>query len=190
MISSQVNAKEVTTYGETNGEETVAQIQESGLRERTYSWEDPVKSAELGRKLSGLEYMQQLANGEIPAAPIAHTLGFKITSVEKGKVLFEIEPKEFHYNPIGSMHGGVISTVLDSVLGCTVHSTLAKGVGYTSLELKVSFIRPIFVKTGTVYAEAKVLAMGRTTAFAEGSLKDKRGRILATATTTCALFRS
>ncbi|WP_026928092.1 PaaI family thioesterase [Granulicoccus phenolivorans] len=133
---------------------------------------------------SGLAHLQAMAAGEIPAPPISAHIGLGIVSVTEGDVVMTAEPHESHYNPIGSVHGGFFAILLDSVCGCAVHSTLPAGVGYTTLELKVSFLRGITADTGTVTAHGWVTKPGRSAAFAEGDIRDSDGRVLATASST------
>jgi uncharacterized protein (TIGR00369 family) len=157
-------------------------------RERTTTWDDPAISAGRVGRDSGLEMLEAVRDGRLPAAPIAATVGFVLTQVEEGRVVFTLEPAEHHYNPIGSVHGGVHATLLDSAAGCAVHSTLPAGSGYTSIDLSVKFLRGITVATGTVTCEGRVVNRGRRLALAEASLTDPAGRLLATATSSCLIF--
>jgi uncharacterized protein (TIGR00369 family) len=158
-------------------------------RERTIAWDDPVAAAARGKGLSGLEYMSAIAAGEIPPPPIAVLLGFELAEVEEGRAVFAVMPQEFHYNPIGVVHGGLAATLLDSAMGCAVHSTLPAGVGYTTLEFKVNFARPITGDTGRVVCEGTLIHRGRTVATAEGRvIAEDTGKLLAHGTTTCLLF--
>jgi uncharacterized protein (TIGR00369 family) len=143
---------------------------------------------EVAASMSGLDLLQGIVSGRLPAPPIAQLLGFDLTEVEKGRAVFEGAPALPHYNPLGSVHGGYAATLLDSCMACAVHSTLPKGVGYTTLEFKISFIRALTVDTGRVRAEGKAISGGRRVATAEGRLIDARGRLLAHATTTCLVF--
>ena len=158
-------------------------------RERTYSWGDPGESAAAARTSAGLEVMQAMARGELPAPPIIATLGFRLDSVEAGRVQFSFEPAEYHYNPIGSVHGGVYATLLDSATGCAVHSMLPAGVGYTSLDLTVKFLRAVTVDTGRVRCTGTVTHLGGRTALAEARLVDGADRLLATAISSILLIR-
>ena len=143
-----------------------------------------------GREMSGLEHMQALIAGEIPPPPIAELMGFTLVSVEEGRALFRGEPGEQHLNPIGSVHGGFAATLLDSALGCAVHTTLPAGIGYTTLELSVNLVRGITPATGPVLSEGHVLHLGRRTATAEAQLKaEDGGALLAHAKTTCLILR-
>src|SRR3954471_20946069 len=154
-------------------------------RERTIAWDDPAAAAARGKGLSGLEYMHAIAAGEIPPPPIAVLLGFELAEVEEGRAVFAVTPQEFHYNPIGVVHGGLAATLLDSAMGCAVHSTLEPGVGYTTLELKVNYVRAITRETGRVVCEATVVHRGGTIATAEGRLvAEATGKLLAHGTTT------
>jgi uncharacterized protein (TIGR00369 family) len=158
-------------------------------RTRTIEWQDPVDGAQRGMRMSGLEYMHALIAGEIPPPPIALSLGFTLAEVGEGRAVFTMEPAEFHYNPIGVVHGGVAATLLDSAMGCALHTTLPAGVGYTTLELKLNYLRPMTRDTGPVRAEAAILNAGRTTALVEARLVDSRGKLLAHATSTCMILR-
>jgi uncharacterized protein (TIGR00369 family) len=162
----------------------------SDSRSRTFTWQDPLLGAQAARTLSGLDYLQAMSRGELPFPPIMAALGFdqRPPEVEAGKVTFFLEPQEYHYNPIGSVHGGVFATLLDSAMGCAVHSLLPLGVGYTTLELKVNFIRPLSVQTGLVSCVGTVLSQTRQVATAEGRLVDASGKLYAHATTTCLLL--
>ena len=141
------------------------------------------------RPLSGLEFMKALSEGRFPRPPIANLLDFQPVEVEPGRAVFTATPGEEHYNPLGSVHGGYISTLLDSCMGCAVHTRLGPGQGYTSLELKVNFVRRVAADAGPVRAEGKVIHVGGQIATAEGRLLDGNGRLLAHGTTTCLIFR-
>nr|WSY57300.1 PaaI family thioesterase [Streptomyces sp. NBC_00886] len=157
-------------------------------RSRTYEWEDPGVSAAAVGRTTGLEFLQEVIGGRLPAPPIGATLNFAADEVEYGRVVFSLIPGEEHYNPIGSVHGGVYATLLDSAAGCAVQSTLPQGMGYTSLDLTVKFLRPITVDTGRVRAVGTVLNGGRRTALAQAELFDEKDRLLAHATSSCLLF--
>jgi uncharacterized protein (TIGR00369 family) len=158
-------------------------------RERTIAWQDPMVAATSARGLSGLEYMRAIASGEIPPPPIAVLLGFELVEIEEGRAVFAVTPEEFHYNPIGVVHGGLAATLLDSAMGCAVHSTLPAGTGYTTLEVKVNFARPITRETGRVRCEGTLIHGGRSVATADGRvIAEDTGKLLAHGTTTCMLF--
>jgi uncharacterized protein (TIGR00369 family) len=158
-------------------------------RTRTITWEDPRAAAEAGRKLSGLEYLQGIVEGSLPRPPIGALMNFTITELGEGRAVFTAEPAEYHYNPIGVVHGGLAATLLDSAMGCAVHSTLPAGAGYTTLEVKVNFVRPITIETGLVRCEGRVIYVGGRTATADGRITDESGKLYAHATTTCIIFR-
>jgi len=158
-------------------------------RTRTLTWQDPLPSALAGRGMSGLEYMNAIRDGDVPPPPIAVTMNFGIVELEQGRAVFEGEPGEEHYNPIGVVHGGYASTLLDSALGCAVHTTLPEGVGYTSQTLEIKFLRPITRDTGPVRAEAEVVHRGRRQATVDARLTAaETGKLLATGTSTCLIL--
>jgi len=138
--------------------------------------------------MSGLEYMQALADGVAPPPPILHLMNMTLVSVEAGRVSFECQPDESHYNPIGAVHGGFACTVLDSVAGCAVQSTLPHGFGYTSLEIKVNYLAGLSTTTGPLIATGTVTKPGKRVAFAEGTLTDSSGKLVATASSTLLVF--
>ena len=158
-------------------------------RERSYTWGDPMVSAGEVMTSAGIDVLRGIAEGRLPAAPIARTLGMGLESVEPGKVVFTLEPAEFHYNPIGSVHGGVYATILDSAAGCAVHSMLPAGVGYTSLDLTVKFLRAMTTATGAVRCTGTVTHLGGRTALAEARLTDGSDKLLATATSSVLIIR-
>jgi uncharacterized protein (TIGR00369 family) len=158
-------------------------------RTRVITWEDPTTAVQTGKTVSGLAYLQALQSGELPPPPIAVLLGMWISEVSEGRAVFALEPAEYHYNPLGTMHGGVMATVLDSSLGCVVQSVLPAGTGYTTLELKVNYLRPVTSKTSTLYCEGKIIHVGGRIATAEARLADKEGKLYAHGTTTCMIFR-
>jgi uncharacterized protein (TIGR00369 family) len=161
----------------------------TSARSITVHWEDPRRLGEAARGLTGLEFLQKIAAGELPPPPIASLLNFELVELSEGHAIFAVEPKEYHYNPIGVVHGGLAATLLDSAMGCAVHSMLPAGAGYTTLEIKVNFVRPIKADTGRIRAEAKLIHLGGRTATAEGSVFDEAGKLYAHATTTCLILR-
>ena len=140
------------------------------------------------RELTGLQFVEGLANGTLPLNQMARTLGYDVVEAEKGRVVLAAEPNESHFNPWGTIHGGLAATLLDSCMGLAIHSTTDRGVGSTTLEFKISFIRPITAETGLIRAEGKVLSSGRRAGTAEGRVTDGNGRLLAHGTTTCLIF--
>ncbi|HTD04423.1 PaaI family thioesterase [Undibacterium sp.] len=147
-----------------------------------------VSTQEQMKSRSGFEFLQAIINGELPAAPIAQTLGFIIVDGEPGRIVFQGRPGKEHYNPLGSVHGGYFCTLLDSAVGCAVQSVLPKGVGYTTLEIKVNMIRALTDQAGPVRAEGKVIQVGSRVGTAEGRIIDANGKLYAHATTTCLIF--
>src|SRR4051794_1817104 len=158
-------------------------------RTRTFSWADPLITARAAGSLNGLEAIRAIMDGELPPPPIASLLDFEITHVERGHVIFALEPAEWMYNPIGSVHGGVASTLLDSALGCSVHTVLDAGVSYTTSDLHVRFVRPMRADTGRVLADCHVVHVGRRMATAEGKLyAEQDGTLFAHGTTSCLIL--
>jgi uncharacterized protein (TIGR00369 family) len=137
---------------------------------------------------SGLEFLTDMVNGKIPQAPMCATLGFHLVEASEGFAAFEGLPEFRHYNPIGTVHGGLAATLLDSALGCAVFSTMARGESWTTLELKLNLVRPISKDTGEIRAEGRIVHRGRTVATADGTLKDRAGKLYAHASTTCMVF--
>jgi uncharacterized protein (TIGR00369 family) len=140
------------------------------------------------RECTGLELFQKMIAGEIPRPPIFETLGYCLIEVEKGRVVFQGTPQHRHYNPIGSVHGGFHATLLDSCVACAIHTTLDPGQGYTTIELKVNYIRALTDRVGPVRAEGRVIHAGKQIGTAEGKLVDADGKLYAHATTTCLIF--
>jgi uncharacterized protein (TIGR00369 family) len=157
-------------------------------RTRTVTWYDPHAAAAAGRTLPGLDYLRAIAARELPGAPIAALMGTRPVLVEPGRVVFTCTPDESAYNPIGVVHGGLVCTLLDSVIGCAVHSTLAAGIGYTSTSLTVNYLRAVTADSGELRAEGVVTKPGRRMAFADGTVRDSEGRLVATATGSCLVF--
>jgi uncharacterized protein (TIGR00369 family) len=151
------------------------------VREKTITWEDPMATAAAGATLPGIDFMRRVAAGEIPAPPIARLMGFDIGEVGEGEVTFVGTPDESVYNPIGMVHGGYVCTMLDSALGCAVHTTLPAGVAYTSIEIKVNYLRPVHADAGELRVRGWVTKPGRRVAFADGDVRDASGKVLATA---------
>ena len=158
------------------------------LREKTIRWADPIATAKALRGRSGMDVLSALETGEVPPPPIMNLFGFEADTVEVGKVSFSVIPDESHFNLLGMVHGGVMATLLDTVMGCAVHTTLTAGRGYTTLNIGVSYIRPITLKTGKVFAEGTIVHTGRTTAIATGRVIDSDGKLYATGETTCLVF--
>jgi uncharacterized protein (TIGR00369 family) len=167
----------------------VTQPTSAAARSRTFTWADPFATARALAELPGLEAMRRIAAGELPPPPVASLLDFEIDLVEPGRVIFAFTPAEWAYNPIGSVHGGIIATLLDSALACAVHTTLAAGQAYTTTDLHVRYVRPISAGSGRVLAEGNVVHVGRRLATAEGRLyAEEGGKLFATATTSCSVI--
>jgi uncharacterized protein (TIGR00369 family) len=144
--------------------------------------------ADMQKDMSGLEFVRGLAEGTLPLNTIARTLGYDITEAESGRVVVMAEPRDIHLNPAGTVHGGLAATMLDSCMGLAIQSTLDKGVGSTTLEFKISFVRPITPETGPIRAEGTVINRGRRIGIADGRVTDGKGRLLVHGTTTCLIF--
>ena len=154
-------------------------------RTRTYTWDDPMKTAARFTAQGGLEALQGVIAGTEPQPPIAQTMNFELVEVGERRAVFAMTPAEYHYNPIGVVHGGVAATLLDSAMGCAVNASLPAGTAYTTLEIKVNYLRPLTMTTGPIRAEGTVVHLGRRMAVAEGRLTDADGKLYATASTTC-----
>lgn len=154
-------------------------------RSRLIRWEDPLVAARQGLQLSGLEALRAVQRGDISRPPIAELMGIGGGSVEEGMVTLSAEPGEFHYSNTGAAHGGFAATLLDSVMYLAVHSTLPQGVFASTLEIKVNYVRPVSVETGTVLGQGTIVHRGRQLATAEGQLRDAAGKLLAHGSTTC-----
>jgi len=142
------------------------------------------------KEMSGLEFVQGLADGSLPLNTMARTLGYDVVAAEKGRVVVAVEPSDAHLNPAGTVHGGLTAILLDSAMGLAIQSTLEKGFAQTTVEFKISLIRPITPETGRITAEGRVLNCGRRVGTAEGRLTDGNGRLLAHGTTTCLIFEA
>jgi uncharacterized protein (TIGR00369 family) len=147
-----------------------------------------VPSLEQLKSMSGIDFLRAIVAGKLPAPPIADTLGFAITEVQEGFVRFEMTPEFKHYNPIGMVHGGVAATLLDSCMSCAVQTHAPAGTGYTTLEIKINFVRALTDKTGPIRAEGRTLYVGRRSGTAEGKILDANGTLYAHGTTTCMMF--
>jgi uncharacterized protein (TIGR00369 family) len=158
------------------------------VRTRTYTWTDPAPTIAAMAGLPGIELLSAIGRGELPPPPVMRTLGFEPVEVGDGWITFAMTPAEMHYNPLGSVHGGVLATLLDSAAGCAVHSVLPAGTGYTSLDLTAKYLRPVTAQTGRIIVRGTVLSRGSRTALAEARLTDSRDRLLAYASSSCLIF--
>lgn len=177
------------TAGALNGSALEASSPDASARARSYAWDDPAISAAAAKEQDGTAFLQAILDGTLPAAPIARTLAFAPVSVDPGTVVFEFTPAEFHYNPIGSVHGGMISTLCDSACGCAVQSLLPAGTYYTSLDLSVKFLRPVSAGAGPLTCTGTVTHLGGRSALAEARLTGSDGKLYALATSSCMIFR-
>jgi uncharacterized protein (TIGR00369 family) len=159
-------------------------------RSRTFEWDEATAFWHRAQGKSGLELLRMAIAGELPPPPMARLMDIRLTQIEKGKAIFTGTPQEFHYNPLGTVHGGYGATLLDSAMGCAVHSTLDAGDIYTTLEFKINFMRALTHDTGEVKGIGTVINATRTTAVAEGRIEDASGKLYAFATTTCVRRRA
>ena len=157
-------------------------------RTRTIEWHDPMQTAAGVHGKTGLQFLQAMVAGEIAVPPIMQTLAYTLTAVDQGFARFECEPAEFHYNPIGVVHGGLACTLLDSAMGCAVMTTLDEKSAYTTVQLNVNLTRGITVNTGRLIAESRIVQRGARIAVADGKLIDAKGTLFAHSTTTCMIM--
>ncbi|NUU06705.1 PaaI family thioesterase [Leifsonia sp. C5G2] len=157
-------------------------------RIRTVTWEDPAPGVARMPTMTGLEYLRSMIRGELPQPPIAELMRMTLVAADPGTATFVCEPDESHYNPIGTVHGGFLCTVLDSALGCAVQTTLAQGQGYTSIEINVNYLRPVYAHSGTLTCTATVSKPGSRVAFADAVIADATGKPVATATGSLLVF--
>jgi len=163
-------------------------VEQEPQRQRRIVWDDPAPIAAAARTMSGLKLFQAMVEGRVALPAIMHLVGMTFATVEEGHIAMDLTPGEHHYNPLGSVHGGIIATALDGVMGASVHSTLPVGRAYTTLEIKVNYVRAVTVSSGVLRADARVIHPGRQVATAEAKLEDSAGRLYAHGTTTCLVF--
>lgn len=142
------------------------------------------------RQLTGLEYMRQVMTGEVPPSGMGQLMNFNLVEVSEGHAVFTIQPDERHYNGLGIAHGGLAATLLDSATGCAINTMMPAGKIFTTLEMKINYVRPMTREIGEVRCEANVIHVGGRTATAEGRIVDRNGKLYAHGTATCMLFRS
>jgi uncharacterized protein (TIGR00369 family) len=157
-------------------------------RSKTVSWHSPGPSTARGLAMPGLHYLQAMVDGELPPPPISGLMDFALVAVDHGRVVFTCRPDESAYNPIGAVHGGLVCTLLDSVAGCALHSTLPAGKGYTSIEIKVNYLKAVRLDSGLLTATGTVVKAGSRVGFTEGVVTDGRGTTIATASSTLLVF--
>jgi uncharacterized protein (TIGR00369 family) len=159
-------------------------MSDAAPRSRSFEWVDPLATAERVVGMSGLEYMHAVRDGSAPWPPMGVLMNFAMVEAERGRVVITCTPGEEHYNPLGIIHGGLLCTLLDTVIGCATHTTLEQGTGYTSIELKVSYLRPVTLDTGPLTGTGTVTKDGRRVVFAEGTVADGEGNLVATASSS------
>jgi uncharacterized protein (TIGR00369 family) len=170
-----------------SAEESLRTVTDSS-RSRVVSWADPRPGTEAGLAMAGVDYLRAIVAGELAAAPISRLMQFDLTEAEPGRVTFVCRPDESMYNPIGAVHGGLMCTLLDSAAGCALHSVLPPGKGYTSVEIKVSYLKAVRADTGDLVATGTVVKSGARVGFTEATITDRAGVLLATATSTLLVF--
>ena len=163
--------------------------EKSNVRTRAYSWGDTKSAAAGAMKMSGKDYLTAIMNGTAPAAPMADTLDFRLAIVEDGRIVFVCTPSEFHYNPIGSVHGGLAATLIDSATGCAVHSTLPPGTGYVTVNFSVDLIKGIGDDSGELRCEGRIVRSGGRIAVADAEVKGADGTLYARGSATCLILR-
>lgn len=157
-------------------------------RQRSYAWEDPAELAAAGMEMAGLDYLRAMCDGQLPHPPICATIGFRFVEFDEGRAVMELQPGEHQYNPIGTIHGSVIVALLDSVAGSAVHTMLPPGVGYTTVSITTTFLRPVTAESGPLRAEGTLIRAGRRTALAEARLQDADGALHGHATANCMIL--
>ena len=162
----------------------------SDNRSLNITWQDPAIVAKAAFSMKGVDFLQKIASGELPLPPIMELIDMRSAEASEGKAAFTCEPDERHYSAIGMVHGGITATLLDTALGCAIHTTLPVGVGYATLELHINYVRPITLETGVIRSEGEVIHVGRTIATAQARIVDADGKLYAHATTTCMILRS
>ncbi|MEQ9641322.1 MAG: PaaI family thioesterase [Alphaproteobacteria bacterium] len=158
-------------------------------RRRVVEWAEPGAKAADGLAMGGLAYLRAMANGEVEVAAIGRLMDFTVKSVEEGRVVFAVEPAEFHCNPLGAVHGGLAATLIDSASGCAIHTLLPPGVGFTTIDLTTNFVRPMTPGMGEVTCEGTVIHLGRTVGRSEAKLVGPDGKLIAYGHSTCHILR-
>lgn len=166
----------------------MAGVETLSERQRVTTWQDPAATAEQGLRLAGIDYLRGMIDGTLPHPPICATIGFRVAEVEPGRCVIALEPGEHQMNPLGTVHGSVIVSAIDSAAGNAVHSTLPAGVGYTTVDLTTTFLKAVRPGTGTLYCEGLLIQGGRRVALAEARLRDAAGTLYAHGTTTCLIL--
>jgi uncharacterized protein (TIGR00369 family) len=159
-------------------------------RSKTITWQDPMVTASFATSLSGLDFLFAIRDGGFPPPPMARLMGFSLVQVDYGLAVFECAPDESAYNPIGVVHGGLVCTLCDSAAGCAVQSTLDAGVAYTSIDINVTYLRPITQDSGPIRATGRTTKPGRRVAYATVEVTDGSGKLLAHATSSCLVMEN
>ena len=157
-------------------------------RSKVVTWHDPAPTTATGLSMPGIDYLRAMIDGTLPPPPISGLMTFTMLEAEPGRVVFTCQPDESAYNPIGMVHGGLVCTLLDSVAGCALHSTLPQGKGYTSIEIKVSYLKGVRASSGLLTATGTVIKSGSRVGFTEGVVTDEKGATVATASSTLLVF--
>ncbi len=163
-------------------------MSEHDAREKMIRFFDPARTVLAARTLPGLEIVHAFMNGTLPLPPAVALIGAVVEHAERGRVVMSLVPDESHFNALGTMHGGIIATLFDTALGCSVHTTIIAGRAYTTLSIGVNYVRGVTMATGKIVAEGTVEHVGRSTALVRGTLRDADNKLLATAESTCMLF--
>lgn len=163
--------------------------QQADERQRFFVWGDPKITAEQAKTKSGLDFLRAIARGDLPQPPMASLMNMRLEEADEGRAVFSVQPAEYHYNPMGAVHGGLACTLLDSAMSCAIQTALPAGVFYTTLELKVNLVRPISMTTGKLWCEGKTIHVGQRTGTAEGRLFDAAGKLYAHGVTTCIILK-
>jgi uncharacterized protein (TIGR00369 family) len=158
-------------------------------RTKIIRWEDPMKGAAKAMTMDGFDYLNAIITGTVPPPPIAMLLDIRIKEIKPGEVFFEVTPGEYHYNPIGMVHGGLLATMMDSAMGCAIQSVLKAGTGYSTVDLQVTYVKSAKIDTGLLTCSGKIIHEGGKIATAYSEVKDSQGNLYAHATTTCMIFR-
>jgi uncharacterized protein (TIGR00369 family) len=158
-------------------------------RSKTVNWHDPVALSAAGARLPGRQFLQAILEGRLPPPPMAALIGAELASVGEGEATFRCTPDESTHNPLGIVHGGLLCTLLDTAAGCAVHTLLPAGAGFSSIEIKVSFLKPLQTNTGEIHAHGQALKVGRRVAFAQAHARDRNGQLIGHATTSLAINR-
>ena len=158
-------------------------------RVRTIAWQDPALSAQAVPTMTGMEFLRAIGDGTLPRPPIFELMAIQPHELDEGRIVFKVQPAEYHYNPIGVAHGGLAATILDTAMACAIQTTLPLGIACTTIEMKLNYLRPLTSTTGMVFCEGKIISVGRTIATAEGRIVDADGRLYAHGTETCLILR-